>query len=503
MSDAWKHWEGQVVDGKFPLRQYLGGSERSAVFLTDLSGQQSGKAAIKLVLIDPSNAELQLYRWKEAIKLSHPHLLRLFEVGRCHLDNMSLLYVVMEYADEDVSQILPQRPLTAEETTAMLELALNAMAYLHGRGLVHGHLKPSNIMAVEDQVKLSGDGVREIAESTAGMAQPTPYDPPEMPGGRALPASDMWSLGTTLVEVLTQRLPVWDESREDPALPETLPQTFVSIVRQCLRRDPAQRPTVQEVMDQLHMKAVPERSVAAVPVESSKKDAVKVAEKRADTYLAKPTQAPAAVQRRPVAKRRSAGPAVAAAVAVVALVGGWSLLRNRSQSLQTSSSALDQPAVLPAPSGGSGSASEAAPHPESLASPAGQARSKSDAAPVPASRQSSAQSESTPGERAGLLAHGAVVEQALPEVSRGARESIRGTLRVSVKVHVDPTGRVTDAELDAPGPSKYFAGQALKAARKWTFQPGKVDGASVPSEWTLQFEFRNTDTTVVPVESSP
>jgi TonB family protein len=96
-----------------------------------------------------------------------------------------------------------------------------------------------------------------------------------------------------------------------------------------------------------------------------------------------------------------------------------------------------------------------------------------------------------------------VIEQPLPEVSRSARESIRGTLRVSVKVHVDPTGRVTDAELDTPGPSKYFAGQALKAARKWVFQPGKIDGASVPSEWTLQFEFRNTDTTVVPVGTSP
>jgi TonB family protein len=485
------------------LRQYLGGSEPSAVFLTDPPGQQSGKAAIKLVLIDPGNAELQLYRWKEAAKLSHPHLLRLFQVGRCHLDNMSLLYVVMEYADEDLSQILPQRPLTPEEATAMLDVALNAMAYLHGRGLVHGHLKPSNIMAVEDQVKLSGDGVREIAESTAGMAQPTPYDPPEMPGGRALPASDIWSLGMTLAEVLTQRLPVWDESLEGPALPETLPQKFVSIVQQCLRRDPAKRPTVQEVLDQLHMKAVPEKSVATVPVESSQKDAVKVAEKRADTYLKKPPQAPVAAQKRPVAKRRSAGPAVAAAVAVVALVGGWSLLRNRNRSVQTSSSGLDQPAVQPAPSGGSGSASETVPHPGLLVSPVGQARPKSDAAPVPASRQSPVQSEAAQGGRSAPLAQGAVIEQALPEVSHSARGSIRGTLRVSVKVHVDPTGRVTDAELDTPGPSKYFAGQALKAARKWTFQPGKVDGASVPSEWTLQFEFRNTDTTVVPVETSP
>ena len=36
--ETWKSWEGRTVDGKFPLRQYLGGSDHSAVFLTELSG---------------------------------------------------------------------------------------------------------------------------------------------------------------------------------------------------------------------------------------------------------------------------------------------------------------------------------------------------------------------------------------------------------------------------------------------------------------------------------
>ncbi|HEY1866493.1 MAG TPA: energy transducer TonB, partial [Candidatus Acidoferrales bacterium] len=90
-----------------------------------------------------------------------------------------------------------------------------------------------------------------------------------------------------------------------------------------------------------------------------------------------------------------------------------------------------------------------------------------------------------------------------PDISRSARDSIRGTLRVSVKVHVDAAGRVTDAELDSAGPSRYFADQALKTARKWTFQPGKANGASVPSEWILRFEFRNTNTKVIPEQTSP
>jgi TonB family protein len=518
MNDAWKHWEGQVVDAKFHLRQYLGGSQRSAVFLTEPVGQETGKVAIKLILIDPASAELQLYRWKEAAKLSHPHLIRLFQVGRCHLDNMSLLYAVMEYAEEDLSQVLPQRPLTSEEARAMLETALETLTYLHGQGLVHGGLKPSNIMAVEDQVKLSSDAVCEITESTAGTAPPTPYDPPEAASGRASTAADVWSLGMTLAEVLTQQLPVLDESRQEAVLPETLPEGFDSIVQQCLRRDPLQRPTVQDVMDRLHGRPAPEKNVAKTPAKSTE-NIKKVAEKRPDTYLAKPTP-PArvvAAQKPPVAKRRSAVPAVAIAVALVVLLGGWSLLRNRNKTQQTlsssssdsPSSSIDQPTAPSAPSAPSESPSAAAPPAGSKPNAArpernvGNQEQPGGATPAPAPRQSAAPSADAARGPSPGPAHGAVIDQPLPDVSRSARDSIRGTLRVSVKVHVDAAGHVTDAALDSPGPSRYFADQALKTARKWTFQPGKANGESVPSEWMLRFEFRNTDTKVIPEQTSP
>ena len=96
----------------FPLRQYLGGSDHSAVFLTERRGREPQKAAIKLITVDPANTAAQLARWEFAAKLSHPHLLRLFETGSCQLDNVVLLYVVMEYAEENLAQILPQRALT-------------------------------------------------------------------------------------------------------------------------------------------------------------------------------------------------------------------------------------------------------------------------------------------------------------------------------------------------------------------------------------------------------
>ena len=85
MTEAWKQWEGQVLNGEFHLRQYLGGCETSAVFLTEYGEGKPQKAAIKLIPADPGTAELQLSRWVLPAKLSHPHLIRLFQMGRCQL----------------------------------------------------------------------------------------------------------------------------------------------------------------------------------------------------------------------------------------------------------------------------------------------------------------------------------------------------------------------------------------------------------------------------------
>jgi TonB family protein len=72
-----------------------------------------------------------------------------------------------------------------------------------------------------------------------------------------------------------------------------------------------------------------------------------------------------------------------------------------------------------------------------------------------------------------------------------------------VKVGVDPTGNEVQAQLDSPGPSKYFANLALRAAQQWKFRPPMIDGQDVSSEWILRFEFSRTDTKVRPVRTSP
>jgi TonB family protein len=85
---------------------------------------------------------------------------------------------------------------------------------------------------------------------------------------------------------------------------------------------------------------------------------------------------------------------------------------------------------------------------------------------------------------------GGVVRQVLPDVSRSARISIRGTIRVVVRVQVDPSGKVTSAKFKMRGSSAYFAKEALNAAKQWEFSAPEVGGQATSSTWLLQFRFR-------------
>jgi protein TonB len=219
MAEFWKQLEGQMVDGTFHLRQYLAGSDDQAVFLTEYGER---RAAIKVAAGGSPGSERRLQQWRLAAKLSHPHLLQLFAMGAAQLGATSVVYVVMEYADEDLSQVIPQRPLTTVEAREMLDPALSALAYVHSQGFAHGHVKPSNFMAVGDKLKISSDVEPE-----------------------ASPAGDLRALGMTLLEALTQRA--------DPAAADSLPAPFAEIVRNCLVEDPKSRGTVNDIATRLRM----------------------------------------------------------------------------------------------------------------------------------------------------------------------------------------------------------------------------------------------------------
>jgi TonB family protein len=439
MTEVWTKWEGQTIDGVFPLRRFLSASDHSAVFLTEYKAQNLPNAALKLVPAIPALAQAQLSQWTAATTLAHPHLTRLFEAGRCQLGGHEFLFVVMEYAEQTLSQILPQRTLTADEVREMLPPILSALAFLHSKNLVHGQLKPTNILAVNDQLKLASDTVRPAGGSAATISRSSVYDPPEAKDHGFSAAGDIWGLGVTVVEGLTQQLPSWPDSKSDTAsFPAVLPPTFVAIVRQCLNRNPANRPTVDEV----------------AALVSIRKPRVREVPDRATP----PEESP---------KRRLFLPAIAVLALVV--VAAWIGLHVFS-----SRTSLHQDAPPTAATQNPETSLSTPPGDSKLAPPRFVSR--------PADRPAQPLANKLPS----------VLHQEIPDVPRRNRDTIRGHIKVSVRVTVDSSGNVVDETLENPGPSKYFAHLATEAARKWKFAPA---GNHDSRKWLLRFEFTRGGTT--------
>jgi len=428
----WKSWEGQTVDDRFRLLQFLGDSNHSAVFLTEYGQQEPRKAAIKLIPEDPENAPPLLDQWGRTASLSNPHLLRIFESGRCELDNTGWIYVVMEYAEEDLSQVVAQRPITPAEAREMLEPVLDALSYIHANGFVHGRVKPGNIVGVDEQLKLSSDSICASNKRNSGLREPDAYDPPEFAREGYSPAADIWSLGITLVEAMTQHLPSLEGN--EPVVPETIPAPFLDIARQCLRLDPQRRGTAADIIKRLHGAPEPQTATAV--------NAPRLSRKR--LYIAL---------------------VAVLGLALTAVLAVQSFSRRRLDSTPTTSR-VAAPTVEPPPK------------PPQATPETGQPAAKT------VDRQ--------PGE---------VVHKVLPDVPRSARNTIKGRLKVSVRVHVDESGDVEVAKLDSRGPSAYFAGLALKAARQWKFTPATFEGREGSSDWILRFEFSRAGTKAVPVRA--
>jgi TonB family protein len=444
MTEVWTKWEGQVINGAFPLVRVLSTSDHSAVFLTDYKAQNLPSAALKLIPVIPTQAQTQLAHWTTAAALSHPHLIRLLEVGRCEIEGRSFLFAVMEYAEQTLSQILPRRALTPDEVREMLRPTLNALAFLHGKNLVQGRLKPSNILVVDDQLKLASDTVRPVGESAASIAKSSVYDPPEAKGGSFSTAGDIWSLGATMVEALTQHPPSWPDNKSDtPSFPAALPATFAEIARQCLNRDPAKRPTVADV--EAKIKPAPQSPGVSLP--------------------GKPTPPEESPKQRFI-------PAIAVLLIVAVAVWAGLHLRSSRTSLERSAppAAASQKPETPVSA------------PAEVFSPFSNA--KSAGSQSPASRHVSGPSD----QRAPSSANGSasVFHEEIPDVPRHARATIRGLIKVAVRVTVDSSGNVVDETLENPGPSKYFARLATQAARKWKFAPADDQDSR---RWLLRFEF--------------
>jgi len=471
MTESWTAWEGQVINGTFALRRLLGQSDHSAVFLTDFSEQALSGVAIKIVPAIAATAETQLANWRKAAALPHPNLARILESGQCQQEERPFLYVVTDYAEESLEEILPHRPLTSEEVRAMLVPVLDALAFLHANQLVQGRLKPSNVLVIDDQVKLASDTIQPTGAAVPGIVRSSIYDAPETASGHRLPAGDMWALGVTIVQALTQRVPAWTEGRAPaPVLAADFPRDFIDVVLRCLHQNPTQRPTSQELKGQISgevtapLAVLPEPAAVTPEPPPRREPVASKKPTRQEPVLSEPARAE--IVRRAVASatapeaarptpKRSITPLLAGAVIGLIVIWAGSRLFRKPRNPPTSAATE----VRPAP--------PAQQQPPAVAPPA------HAAAPAPSP---AAEPELPPG----------VLHQELPTVARSANETIHGHLRVVVRVVVNRSGNVIDQSLEDAGPSKYFARLASTAAREWKFAASDDHGTR---EWRLRFDF--------------
>jgi serine/threonine protein kinase/tetratricopeptide (TPR) repeat protein len=216
--------------------------------------------------------------------LSHPNVVRVLDCDAVD----GLWYFVMEYIDGvNLSDVLRAAgPLCWEQVHAAALDTARALDAIHRHGLLHRDVKPGNlIQAVDGSVRVSDLGVVGWMSGPAAATQPEAgvpagtigYAAPEaFSGGSVGPQADLYSLGATLFELLTGRLPhgpsiyhtllaAQDEPAAWPsAAAPDVPEWLVRIVLRLLECGPAQRfDSARTVIDALERRGEPGRGAAS------------------------------------------------------------------------------------------------------------------------------------------------------------------------------------------------------------------------------------------------
>src|SRR5216684_3616909 len=202
--------------------------------------------AIKIIrsdLVHDRTARARFLREAEvSAHLKHEHILSLFEFG----EDQGRLFLVTPYIEGGtLARRLKSGPLSLAEVHQLFTPLVQAIAYIHRRGVIHRDLKPTNILLDEQDgqiyVRLIDFGIATVQGHAASPPLTTAgheigtiaYMAPERLNGIAAPSNDIYSLGVILYQMFTGRLP-----EGEALISSSLPAPLEAVIRSCIAADP-------------------------------------------------------------------------------------------------------------------------------------------------------------------------------------------------------------------------------------------------------------------------
>ncbi|MEV7379930.1 serine/threonine-protein kinase [Streptomyces lydicus] len=260
-----------LIAGRYRLRDAIGRGAMGEVWRA-FDETLGRPAAVKLLLphaSDPTASSRFRLEAQTAGRLGHPNVVGILDFG----EHGGHLFLVMELVEGDsLARVLAQSgPLPAERVAHIAAQAAGGLAAAHRQGIVHRDIKPANLLLDADgSLKIGDFGIARFLDdpgaaltATGHIVGTSLYLAPERALGRAAgPASDVYSLGCLLYQLLTGKPPFQADSAlavlqqhldSVPVPPRQLgadlPPAFENYLLGLLAKEPESRPTAEEVAD--------------------------------------------------------------------------------------------------------------------------------------------------------------------------------------------------------------------------------------------------------------
>lgn len=217
--------ELSLLNNRYQLLQPIGSGGMAVVYKA-IDQMLERSVAVKILREDYSSDEEFRERFKQEAKaaanLSHPNIVTVYDFG---LDN-DRVFIVIEFIDGTDLKSLIQKTgrFSVEDAVGLMAQACAGVGYAHRAGLIHCDIKPHNMLVSNDnRLKVTDFGIaRALAtihpdeKSDVVWGSPHYFSPEQAGGSAPSPASDVYSLGVILYEMLTGKLPF--EARDSTEL---------------------------------------------------------------------------------------------------------------------------------------------------------------------------------------------------------------------------------------------------------------------------------------------